>query len=301
MNFQITLELTIESIVSKFRIGLPDVSPTPSPDQQDDDEKHRLYDRTLEKMVVALQAARLRVKESGWSGFGKVEVMLGTFTVYIQISFSKSSVSLETRAKKKYAVALSSTPPDKNERKQEQTADTTTPWTFGKKGEGKGGENKDIILGSKRDWMKYKTITEFVDDDENEGENFGERLHECLSGLRKIDERTEFSTNKKLVFQGDGDDTAQTTKREKAEEEAKDAEKKKNEEIKERKEVESQKGMLFSKGLDKGIDRIERMSVIHIKGYQGRTSVMAAFNFTVFGFGVNTLLQVEITSITVKG
>jgi len=47
----------------------------------------------IERMVLALQAARLRVIYNGWSGLCRVEALMGVTTFYIQATFLRLAIS----------------------------------------------------------------------------------------------------------------------------------------------------------------------------------------------------------------
>ena len=114
----------------------------------------------IERMVLALQAARLRVIYNGWSGLCRVEALMGVTTFYIQATFLRLAISAKDQLTDIEAAKKPLTPKQwrpASKEKKDGIPVTQQPLVLGK-----GRVNTDAAEDLKKSQVLARRVTEPV-------------------------------------------------------------------------------------------------------------------------------------------
>jgi hypothetical protein len=229
-------------------------------------EKAAKEDATVKKMVLALQATKLRARSLGWQGFAKAQVDLGLISFWIQISFFKSVTRLALDVE---SVLVSSNNNNNNNNEKsnnDKSSDGSAPVVT------RVPSSSSLLIGSRNN-----------SSDGSQGSQ-GSQATSWVTGRKR--NKTEIERE---------------AKRKKEEEEMKRLLLM----IEEERQVDdaaaadttlADGGGTFTTGLEMGINRIQKLSARYA-GIYNSIKVGASFNFNILGFGVQTSMEVEAISV----
>lgn len=255
-------------------------------------EKER-DDIAIEKMMLSLQATKMKIDSLGWIGFARVQIDLGLLSVYLQVNFFRVATQL--------AFDVESTLAAKKELEEKRAEDPQI--SAGKS----SAASKPAIIGTYRSGSGSSTDLapqeakknehEAADDSEEERKRRGGGESAPVVAKEDNEWAKAWSRIVALVDLPDKSEEDSTTAEQlKAVQKAGGsggsgigaAGKREREGLRERG---------FKKGLELGINSINKVSKANFKGIHAGAKVGASFSFTVLGFGIQTSLEAEVISV----